>query len=263
MLCRGDPNLRNEGIASIMSHARLVQIWKFFRIADPADPTGRLRRGEEGYDTKFHFRQLYEALQEKLLATFVAGGFVVMDEYMQGSAHRVKYKRVIKGKPKSHGLLWYVMCSAREFFNSEGELIVGATVYIPLCFALYTADEPWKRVPGPRGGRGYPPLEWRGFGEGGCFLLHFLAPLLARGVILKGTTIIGDRLFTSVRLLRRLAALGLHYIGTAKKNCKGVPTFRPTVQVRGTSMFRIVENIATLVIGWWRDSTWVLLMTLG
>ena len=249
-----------------MSHTRLCQVWKFFRIANPDDPAARLKPGQVGYDAKFWFRPLYEALQERLVSSFVAGGFVVMDEYMQGSAHRVKYSRVIIGKPKSHGLLWYSMCSAREFLNSQGQVIKGATLYIPLYFDLYMADEPWKRIIGPRGGRGDPPVEWRGFGEGGCFLLSFLAVLIARGVIPKDTTIIGDRLFTTVKLLRRLKELGLNYIGTAKRNCANLPTFRPQKPVRGTSMYRVVENIAdltTLVIGWWLDSTWVLMMTLG
>ena len=211
------PNLRNQGIVQTMSHCRFSQVWKFFKVADPDDLAARLKKGDPGYDPKFWYRPFYEAVQEALIRNFVAGGYCVMDEYMQASAHRIHYQRVMLGKPNDHGLLWYIMAGVKDFFDESGKQITGATLYIPLRFDLYTADEPWRRVPGARGGRGKPPPEYRGYGEGGCFLVRFIAVLMWNGVIKRGTTIIGDRLFTSVKLLRHLGNLGLNYIGTAKK----------------------------------------------
>jgi len=99
--CRLNHNLRNEGVAQTMPYARLQQIWKCFKIQNPEHPSARLSRGQDGYDPKFWFLPFYAALQEALLNLFVPGGYVTMDEYMQGSAHRVAYRRVIKGKPNS------------------------------------------------------------------------------------------------------------------------------------------------------------------
>ena len=247
-----------------MPYSRVMQIWKFFKIANPEDPSASLQRGQAGYDPKFWVKPLYSSLQEALNRLFFAGGYIVMDEYMQGSAHRVAYRRVIKGKPKSHGLLWYVLCGMRRFCDASGNVIKGATVYIPLSFDLYTADEPWRRQPGPRGGKGVPLPEFRGYGEGGCFLRHFLTRMIANESIKKGTCIIGDRLFSTVKLLRLLQQLGFLYIGTAKKNCKGVPNFEPFGQAeRGTFAYRVAKNLPGLALGWWRDSSDVLMMTLG
>eukprot|EP00976_Prorocentrum_cordatum_P056998 1149569-Prorocentrum_minimum.AAC.2 len=73
------------------------------------------------------------------------------------------------------------------------------------------------------------------------------------GVIRVGTTIIGDRLFSSVKLLQALARLDLHYVGTARKNAKGVPKFNPAhfkgAQERGSSTFKVVKSVKNMVIG--------------
>jgi hypothetical protein len=191
------------------------------------------------------------------------GGIAVFDEYMNGSNHKVKYRRVIKGKPKDRGLLWYVMCSSVQFFDKDGNHIKGDNLYIPHTFALYTADECWRRVCGPRGGRGHPPLEWRGYGEGGCFLLDSIKVLTASKALKPGTTIIGDRLFSSFHLLKKLSAWGLYYIGTMKKNTKGVPQMQSQDDERGSSVYRMCTSMAKTICGWWRDSTWVLIVTFG
>lgn len=240
-----------------------MQIWRFFKIQS-IDAKGYLKRGEPGHDPKYWFSHVYEHLRNRLQTLFVASGFVVMDEYLQRSAHRVHYRRFIKEKPGKAGLLWYQMAGYRHFYDNKGKMIKGATLYIPLYYALYTADEPWRRQPGPRGGRGQPPKEYRGFGEGGNFLLTFLSSLFAAGVVRKGTTIIGDRLFTSVKLLWVLGRLGFSYIGTAKKTAKGIPAF-PSLsdEPRGTCFFKAAINIKGLAIGVWKDSTEVIFMTMG
>eukprot|EP00959_Pyramimonas_sp_CCMP1952_P154836 3239227-Pyramimonas_sp.AAC.1 len=87
------PNLRNQGIVQTMSHCRFSQVWKFFKVADPDDLAARLKKGDPGYDPKFWYRPFYEAVQEALIRNFVAGGYCVMDEYMQASAHRIHYQR--------------------------------------------------------------------------------------------------------------------------------------------------------------------------
>ena len=190
--------------------------------------SARLKPGDDGYDPKYWFRPLYDGLRKALVRLvaelFFVGGMAAMDEYLNGSNHHVSYRRTLKGKPgKGRGLLYYVMCSTVEFFDKEGNEIKGDKLFLPHFFGLYTANEPWRRVKGPRGGRGNPPPQWRGYGEGGCFLLDFIAELTASGALKAGTTIVGDRLFTSFHLLKRLKDLGLFYLGTAKRNVKGIP----------------------------------------
>eukprot|EP00959_Pyramimonas_sp_CCMP1952_P353844 7413543-Pyramimonas_sp.AAC.1 len=71
---------------------------------------------------------------------------------------------------------------------------------------LYTASEPWKRIRGKRGGVGKPALEYRGFGQSGCFLVHMLKELLVANSLLRGTTVVSDRAFTSMTLIDWLVA---------------------------------------------------------
>lgn len=257
-------NLRNEGIASVMPYYRLMQIWRYLKITNIHGNGAYKRRGEPGYDPKYWFKEFYCALLDRLKSLFVTSGFVVMDEYLQRGAHRAPYRRFIPEKPGKAGFLWYEMAGYRHFYDGAGKVIKGATLYIPLFFGLYTADEPWRKQPGPRGGPGLPPKEYRGFGEGGCFLLDFLSKLFAAGVVKTGATIIGDRLFSSIKLLWLLGRLGFSYIGTAKKTAKGVPEF-PSLKAapRGTCHFKTVTNIKGLAIGVWKDSTEVLFMTMG
>jgi hypothetical protein len=150
-----------------------------------------------------------------------------------------------------------------DFFDKDGRHIKGDNLFLPHYFALYTANERWRRVEGPRGGKGKPPEEWRGYGEGGCFLLDFLTILKASEALKDGTTIVGDRLFTSFHLLKKLSAWGLFYVGTTKKNIKGLPEMEGPNDDRGSSVFRMCLSLVGTVCGWWRDSTWVLFLTVG
>ena len=242
-----------------------MQIWKFFKVADPLGVNANCKRNEPGYDPKYWYRPLYEELQKALMRLFTAGGYIVVDEYMQASHHRCHYRRKMVPKPNSEGLLWYLICGLYDFHDNDGKVVKGATLYVPFRFELYTANEPWRRVPGPRGGRGKPPPEWRGYGEGACFALSMLSVLLWNGVVKRGTTLLGDRLFSSIRFVLTLHEMGLRYIGTCKRNVSALPTFVGMAKnaERGTTAFKASLKYLGLVVAVWKDSCWTLWVTMG
>jgi len=283
-----DPNKHNEGISNIMSHRRLLQIWKFFRVADPNSEQAGLTRESvpilKGYvrdpihhtyepvylkyDPMYWVRPLLGALTTALMTIFTVGGTVVCDEFMYGSHHHVSFHRCIPGKPNPHGILIFFMCSI---------LMVKATrqqIYIPHMFRIYTGDEEWGCVKGPRGGKGQPPPAWRGYGEAGCFLIYMVGKLVTSGAMKAGTTIFGDRAFSSIRLVERLkrgfetttagAAAVMNYVGTCRPDrATGIPQMHlPDNPVRGSYVFRMCRD-GMKGLGWWLDSKWVLILTSG
>ncbi|KAK3278857.1 hypothetical protein CYMTET_13233 [Cymbomonas tetramitiformis] len=123
-------------------------------------------------------------------------------------------------------------------------------------------------VSGPRGGNGQPSVEWRGYGEMGCSTIKLCKELIAAGALRSGTLVIGDRLFTSIHLLRWLFAQSLYYIGTLKKNALHVPALFSKESLkrlgqRGEYVWRMSMDNVRAVFGKWMDAQWVLLATLG
>mmetsp|Transcript_8597 Transcript_8597/g.11634 ORF Transcript_8597/g.11634 Transcript_8597/m.11634 type:complete len:701 (+) Transcript_8597:1023-3125(+) len=274
----------NQAIKSIMSKVRFFQIWKFFHVVNPNDADFELKRGQPRYDSLLRVKSFYELLRSRLQEIFKVGGYCVVDEFLKASCHHVANHRFIKGKPNPHGLLFYLVCSTVEL---DKEFPKNPTppqkrrhkklpnLYIPHNFMLYLATEEWRSVRGPRGGKGEPPPEWRNYGEGGCFLIRMLQELIQKKSLKKGTTIVGDKAFSSFALMNHLKKNGLNYIGTVrkdkmphfdlpKKQKSGLMAFRTAIPTRECATERNhIEANASMNVGWWCDSTWVGLMTLG
>ncbi len=289
-----NPNKRNAGIASIMSHRRFMQIWKFFRVNDPCTSQSRMTREDEPYDeyvfdakhstyhrVRIEYDPLYwvrpfmDALQSKMKEQYIVGGLACVDEFLYGSYHHVSWHRCIKGKPNPHGILIFLICST---ITNKDNPDFQQQLHIAHNFRIYVGGEEWQCQKGPRGGKGRPAPEWRGLGEAGCFFISMAEELVRCGSMRSGSTVAGDRAFSSKVLIDRLkrgiqfedattgqpAMAYLNWIGTCRADrIPRLPQMQiPEAATRGTVVFRMARD-GRQGIGWWLDTKWVLLVTLG
>jgi len=179
-------DLATLGIKRTMPRWRFQQIWAFFRLTDPEDSRNTLNNGDEGYDPLFRVRPIYDAYRKFIQEFWKVGGRMTVDELLVADKHRLSDHRSIRKKPHPHGILGYLLASLVHLQNYPD-------IHICHNFMFCTANHPWTRQPGPKGGRGRVPVEFRGIGEGGCFAMTHMDELRQADALSAGTALFASK----------------------------------------------------------------------
>lgn len=192
-----------------MSHKRFLQISRFIRFDD-----GRTRPFRQASDKAAPIRDIWNYLNENLAKNYEPGAAITVDEQLFPYRGRTKFTQFIPSKPAKYGIKVWWACDAKSKYPLQGILYTG------------------KPIGGEREEK-----------QGEKVLLKLATPYKN-----SGRTIVADNFFTTLEGAKKLASLGLAYVGTIRANKRCLPpelkknSARPVL----STIFGFHENLVSV-----------------
>lgn len=160
-------------------------------------------------------RDIFEMFVENCQQSYSLGQDVTIDEKLEAFRGRCRFRQYIPSKPAKYGVKIFALCDARTFYTSNLEVYCGKQPNGPFKKSNSSVD---------------------------------VVKRLAEPLYGTGRNITADNWFSSVSLADDLRSNNLSYVGTIKKNRKGIPTELKEIKDRaeGSSLFAFGER-STLV----------------
>lgn len=191
-----------------MSHKRFITLSRYIRFDN-----SRTRAFRQQTDKAAPIRDIWNFLNENLQNYYEPYENITIDEQLFPYRGRTKFTQYIPSKPARYGIKVWWACDAKTKFPLKGK--------------LYTGKEGDNRE----------------INQGENVLMYF-----ANCYANSGRTIISDNFFTSLNGAKRLAAMGLAFVGTirANKRCLPKEVMKSTRRPILSSVFGFHENLVAL-----------------
>lgn len=105
-----DSLLHQEGVTSVMPHDRLLQIWRYFHLADNSVAPAR---DTPGFDKLYRVREFLNIVSPNISTEYKLSRDISIDETMVPHKGRLSFKQYIKNKPTQWGIKLWVLSEAR------------------------------------------------------------------------------------------------------------------------------------------------------
>lgn len=167
-----------------MSHKRFAALTRYIRFDD-----SRTRTFRQQTDKAAPIRDIWNLLNENLARNYEPHANVTVDEQLFPYRGRTKFTQYIPSKPAKYGIKIWWACDAKTKYPLQG--------------ILYTGREAG---------------EEREINQGENVLMK-----LARRYAKSGRTIVADNFFTTLEGAKKLASMGLAFVGTIRSNKRCIP----------------------------------------
>lgn len=167
-----------------MSYHRFKSLVRYIRFDDGRTRSNRLRE-----DKAAPVRDIWNFLNENLAKNYSPHESITIDEQLFPFRGKTKFTQYIPSKPAKYGIKIWWACDAKTKYPLQGKLYTG-------------------RQEG----------EEREINQGENVMLQLSKPYAN-----TGRTIVADNFFTSLEGVKRLAKLGLAFVGTIRSNKKCIP----------------------------------------
>lgn len=209
---------------STMSYKRFSQLKSVLRFDDPA------RRDHS--DKAAPVRYILELFNLSLERVYTPGPFLTIDEMLIEFHGRVSFRQYIPTKPGKFGLKMFWLVDAETFIPVQCLLYSGANSILQSERERYDS---------------YPEA---------------LVMTLSKKYLGQGRNITADNYFTSLPLVERLENERTTYVGTVRKNRRGLPPCAATVQGRSRGDAKhFYRNNVVLCSYWDKGSKPVMLLS--
>lgn len=178
---------RTDGLPifrAAMSHKRFLALSRYIRFDN-----GRTREFRQKTDKAAPIRDIWNILNENLAKNYDPHENFTVDEQLFPYRGRTKFTQYIPSKPAKYGIKIWWACDAKTKYPLQGKLYTG-------------------RLEG----------EEREVNQGENVLLQF-----ANRYSNTGRTAIADNFFTTLDGVKRLAVIGLSFVGTIRANKRCIP----------------------------------------
>ena len=204
--------LHTPSFAEVMARDRFLSIWSFLHIVDEQDP--QLDKTDKIYKV----RPLFNHLRMKFKKYYVPDKQLSLDEGMIPTKNKLSIRQYIKDKPIKWGIKTFLLCESKTGYICDAEIYTGK------------CDNPTNiEVLGATGN---------------------VVRRLLQDYQNKNYTVYTDRFYTSPRLYKYLATIGIHACGTVMTNRTGFPKDlikRPRDIHRGDSEYHCSNKLAAVV----------------
>lgn len=175
---------------------------------------GSTREARMQHDKAAPIRDIWNLLNDNLAANYVPHENVTVDEQLFPYRGRTKFTQYIPSKPAKYGIKIWWACDSKTKYPLKGKLYTGRSIGEP-----------------------------REVKQGENVLLE-----LSHAYKNTGRTIVADNFFTTLEGAKRLAAIGLSFVGTIRQNKTCIPkemkkdSQRPVL----SSLFGFHENLVSI-----------------
>jgi hypothetical protein len=192
-----------------MSYNRFIVLTKYIRFDD-----SRTRAFRQQTDKAAPIRDIWNFLNENLAKNYEPHENVTIDEQLFPYRGRTKFTQFIPSKPAKYGIKVWWACDAKTKYPLQGKLYTGKNAGAE-----------------------------REVNQGENVLLD-----LSKKYTNSGRTIVADNFFTTLEGAKRLAQIGLAYVGTIRANKRCLPeamkkkSSRPVL----SSLFGFHDNLVSI-----------------
>ena len=192
-----------------LSHKRFLQITRYIRFDD-----GRTRNFRQATDKAAPIRDIWNFLNENLAKNYEPDDAITVDEQLFPYRGRTKFTQFIPSKPAKYGIKVWWACDAKTKYPLHGILYTGK------------AEGAVREV-----------------NQGENVLLKLATPFKN-----TGRTIVADNFFTTIEGTKKLASIGLAYVGTIRSNKKCLPSEMKKNPKRAilSTIFGFHENLVSI-----------------
>lgn len=117
-----DSLLHQEGVTSVMPHDRLLQIWRYFHLADNSVAPAR---DTPGFDKLYRVREFLNIVSHNISTEYKLSRDISIDETMVPHKGRLSFKQYIKNKPTQWGIKLWVLSEARTGYVYRFQVYLG------------------------------------------------------------------------------------------------------------------------------------------
>lgn len=105
-----------------MSQTRLLQIWRYFHLADNSCA---VPRGSPGFDKTYRVREFLNLILRNSQQLYRLDREITIDETMVPHKGRLSFKQYIKNKPIRWGIKLWVLCEAKTGYVYNFDVYLG------------------------------------------------------------------------------------------------------------------------------------------